>query len=775
MHGANTLPHDELAVLSSRLPFVRLPVSARPNGVLARRRSRARVRDVPVIRLIVAYALAAGAWILLSDQVVAALFPGGQAQATVQSFKGLGFVAATSSLLFVLLSREGRAIRRAQLALLARDKALTAATSRLDSIVANAALAIHVVGPSGVVEMWNPAAERLFGWPAADVVGNPNPTIADGDSEAHEAAPAVMFDGSSSGPREVDRLRRDGSVVPVRQWVAALRRESGEIGAVITILQDLTTERQLSIERDRLHAALDAAEALVITDPEGRLLFANRRFADSAGAERLAVGGVDPGTFAGVLSPEEQATMARALADGRTWVSVVERTGGDGATVIEERTVVPVADPAGELIAYVGLARDVTRERSLEARVASQTDLAGALDRMTPGATPEATAEAICREIVSLPGFGAAAILAFGAGDVVTPIAVVGPPQRALVAGRTIPRLRGRYLRQHARSEPWSEAWQPGLAENGYGAKLASAGLRAVAYAPLRGDDGPVGLLAVGSSARDGLERLTGRLPEIGQIATLASALLAPSLQGRIAADDLSARIRKIIEAKAFRPVFQPIVALESGDLIGYEALTRFDDGLPPDLRFSEAEAAGLGKELELACLAAAIDAARDLDPLLWLSLNVSPDLLVADDLLGGLLAAARQRVEIEITEHVAIDDYAVVRDAVIRLGPTVHLAVDDAGAGHASLRHILELRPASVKLDLGLTRSVDVDQARQAMIAGMSHFATSAGCRLVAEGIETEAERQTLLSLGVQYGQGYLFGRPAPINMLGGVAPLNA
>jgi PAS domain S-box-containing protein len=623
--------------------------------------------------------------------------------------------------------------------------------------------------------LWIPAASRLFGWPAADIVGNPNPTIVDTESEADEASSAAAFDGSSSGPREVDRLRRDGSVVPVRQWVAPLRRESGEITAVITILQDLTSERRADIERDRLHAALDAAEALVITDPEGQLLFANRRFAESAGAARLAVGRVDPGTFAGVLSPEEQATMARALADGRTWVSVVERTGGDGATLIEERTVVPVADPAGELIAYVGLARDVTRERSLEARVASQTDLAGALDRMTPGATPEATAEAICREIVSLPGFGAAAILAFGAGDVVTPIAVVGPPQRALVAGRTIPRLRGRYLRQHARSEPWSEAWQPGPAENGYGAKLASAGLRAVAYAPLRGDDGPVGLLAVGSSARDGLEQLTGRLPEIGQIATLATALLAPSLQGRIAADDLSARIRKIIEAKAFWPVFQPIVALESGDLIGYEALTRFDDGLPPDLRFSEAEAAGLGKELELACLAAAINAARDLDPLLWLSLNVSPDLLLADDLLGGVLAAARQRVEIEITEHVAIDDYAVVRDAVIRLGPSVHLAVDDAGAGHASLRHILELRPASVKLDLGLTRSVDVDQARQAMIAGMSHFATSAGCRLVAEGIETEAERQTLLSLGVQYGQGYLFGRPAPINMLGGVAPLNA
>jgi EAL domain-containing protein (putative c-di-GMP-specific phosphodiesterase class I) len=90
-------------------------------------------------------------------------------------------------------------------------------------------------------------------------------------------------------------------------------------------------------------------------------------------------------------------------------------------------------------------------------------------------------------------------------------------------------------------------------------------------------------------------------------------------------------------------------------------------------------------------------------------------------------------------------------------------MAVDDAGAGFSSFRHILELRPAFVKLDRSLVAGIDADPVRQALIAGMCHFATSAGCRLVAEGIETEAELATLIELEVPLGQGYLLGYPAP------------
>ena len=98
-------------------------------------------------------------------------------------------------------------------------------------------------------------------------------------------------------------------------------------------------------------------------------------------------------------------------------------------------------------------------------------------------------------------------------------------------------------------------------------------------------------------------------------------------------------------------------------------------------------------------------------------------------------------------------------------LAARVRLAVDDAGAGFASLRHILELDPAFVKLDISLIRGIDRDPAKQALVAGMRHFARTTKRRLIAEGVETEAEARTLAELDVRLVQGYRFGRPAPLS----------
>jgi len=119
--------------------------------------------------------------------------------------------------------------------------------------------------------------------------------------------------------------------------------------------------------------------------------------------------------------------------------------------------------------------------------------------------------------------------------------------------------------------------------------------------------------------------------------------------------------------------------------------------------------------------------------------------------------------VVLEITEHVDVQDYEILRASLASLGSDVRFAVDDAGAGFASLRHILELAPSHVKLDRGLVARIDTDPARQALVAGLVHFATEIAVMLIAEGVETEDERQTLLRLGVHVGQGYLLGRPAP------------
>ena len=114
-----------------------------------------------------------------------------------------------------------------------------------------------------------------------------------------------------------------------------------------------------------------------------------------------------------------------------------------------------------------------------------------------------------------------------------------------------------------------------------------------------------------------------------------------------------------------------------------------------------------------------------------------------------------------------AVDDYPGLRAAVEALGDRVWLAVDDAGAGFSGLRHVVELRPHVVKLDLAIVRGIDDDPARQSLVAGMVHYATLTASHLVAEGVETAGEAEALAALGVELAQGYLFARPAPIEQV--------
>ncbi len=118
----------------------------------------------------------------------------------------------------------------------------------------------------------------------------------------------------------------------------------------------------------------------------------------------------------------------------------------------------------------------------------------------------------------------------------------------------------------------------------------------------------------------------------------------------------------------------------------------------------------------------------------------------------------------LELSEQEAVDDYDAIRSAVDAVGDRVRLSIDDAGSGFASLRHILRLDPDFIKLDRSWIHGVDADPARRAMIAGLRHFADQTGATLIAEGIEREEERQTLIELGVDLGQGYLLGRPAAL-----------
>lgn len=228
-----------------------------------------------------------------------------------------------------------------------------------------------------------------------------------------------------------------------------------------------------------------------------------------------------------------------------------------------------------------------------------------------------------------------------------------------------------------------------------------------------------------------------------------------------------TARIEAVLVADAMRPVYQPLVELATRRVVGFEALTRFElePKRTPDVWFHEAAEVGLGPPLELKAVRTAIAGADRLPSDRYLSLNVSPETIMSNDLAGALGALPAARTVLEVTEHAAVVDYDAI---VAALGPYRsaggRLAVDDAGAGFASLRHILLLNPDIIKLDVTLTRDIDANPAKRALAAGLISFAAETGITILAEGIETDTELETLRALGVAYGQGWHIGRPGPL-----------
>jgi EAL domain-containing protein (putative c-di-GMP-specific phosphodiesterase class I) len=324
--------------------------------------------------------------------------------------------------------------------------------------------------------------------------------------------------------------------------------------------------------------------------------------------------------------------------------------------------------------------------------------------------------------------------------------------------GRPLPRDVARYLETRAERGPWIEHEESGRATRPPGRR------ELVACAPMQGDGETLGILALTASAHSNVgEDASATLSAAIDFATITAGLLAPSLLHHGERHQRRAHLEDVLRRRAFSPVFQPIVELRGARIIGFEALTRFHDGTSPENRFAEASALDRGIELEAATLLAALDAAPSLPRTAWLSVNVSPPLVLAPGILEEAVDAARRPLVLELTEHDRIDDYRLLRRALDRLGDNVRLSVDDAGSGFASLRHVLALQPTFVKLDHTWVSGIHNDPARQALVAGLGHFARSSGCILIAEGVETEPELEVLCELAVDLGQGFLFGHPAP------------
>jgi EAL domain-containing protein (putative c-di-GMP-specific phosphodiesterase class I) len=227
------------------------------------------------------------------------------------------------------------------------------------------------------------------------------------------------------------------------------------------------------------------------------------------------------------------------------------------------------------------------------------------------------------------------------------------------------------------------------------------------------------------------------------------------------------ARIRDVLDHRRFYIVFQPMHDLVGRRIAGYEALSRFvaEPNRGPDKWFEEAATVGLRVELELAAIESALEALPRIPGSAYLSLNASPVTILSGRLADLLGPHPLDRLMLEVTEHEVVDDYDSLFEALVEMRRQgLRLAIDDAGAGYASFRHILRLAPDVIKLDRSLTHGMDRRPDNRALAAALVGFTNQTGSRLLAEGVETQAELDALRDVGVGKAQGYLLGRPGPL-----------
>lgn len=511
-------------------------------------------------------------------------------------------------------------------------------------------------------------------------------------------------------------------------------------------------------------AALDhVTDAVIILDARPCVVHANAAAALLTGLGVQTLRDMDPLEILGTEDPLSVRQAAwRALTQGHPASGRMSIPHADGARAELEVTISPVRDRQGIVSHYIALLTDATSRRRMDA---DRIDLLSLMARVRPASTVEETSAALCREVAQMDGIDGAMILLLPPEGDLVHVTSVGPPIPGFEYGTPIPLEQLEQLVATTSTGAWYLDLMHPAARAIVGSDLVDLmlrqGITATAYAAMRAEGLVTGVLSVASTAPDGAERFAARLSTLEQLGGLAGTVLGNQAVQFGHLESLRRGLRDVIENTRFHAVFQPIVRLADAAVMGYEALTRFDDGKAPDVHFREARSVGLAIDLEDACVKLALGSAARLPPGIPLSVNFSPEAIVSGS-IGRALSLADRPIIVEITEHAVIGSYQAVRSAIVQHG--VEASVDDAGAGFASLRHILELRPHYVKLDIGLVRDIDADPARAAMVAGMCHFARATGTRLVAEGIESQAEAEALAELGVELGQGYFFGRPAPV-----------
>ncbi len=380
------------------------------------------------------------------------------------------------------------------------------------------------------------------------------------------------------------------------------------------------------------------------------------------------------------------------------------------------------------------------------------------------GGSVKLVAAAACREIGRLHGTVDLTLHAFMGEGVTECLAEHRRGGETTPGGRPLTDEAARRAYQRAAGGPWVETTQAGLVHVG-GTAPVVPGPRTAAWVPLSDPHQVLGVIMIsaeGAVGGDVTRRLTEAMITAAELAPTITSLLGPGIETLSASEGRRARLQQVMNGTFF-PVFQPIRDLGDHRVEGYEALTRFEDGTPPESRLAEAASLGGLVALEAALCRAALGAVAHLPEASWVAVNASPSLLLDTATLRDVVRDHHgPPVVLEVTEHDRIKDYSAIRRAVDELGVEIRISVDDVGDGWSCLQHILDLQPSFIKIDTSWVHGLEGDPTRQALVRGLSQLSKRNGCELIAEGIETESQLQKLIELEVGLGQGFHLGRPS-------------
>jgi diguanylate cyclase (GGDEF)-like protein/PAS domain S-box-containing protein len=652
------------------------------------------------------------------------------------------------------------------------------------TLLAAVGQAVVVTDPQGEIVFWNPAAEALYGWNATEAMGREKDdllTLSESSVPARKMQETQLAE-SRTGDFVVQR--RDGSQFAALVTDTPIWQDDGTLVAVISVSVDITERKRHELDAQALSAIVEStADAVFTKSLDGRILTWNRGAEQLFGFAASDVLGQHVSMLAPANGDDEVRTILRAIAAGETVRDLdTIRRRRDGSKVEVSLTVSPIFDADAEIVAASVIARDISNRRALEEQLSRQAmhdaltglpnrvllrdrliqSLAGSAQRRTSLAVLLLDLE--FRDVNDANGHHV--------GDSVL-VEVARRLRQTLKPADTLARADGDefvVLCEDTDSTTATElatriqlALSPPMDLEGH-RLFTSASIGIVIPSPDETD--PTSVMRHAD-----LAMYAAKADKQGGWRLFEPAMAELSAERR----ELRDQLRDALTGDALELHYQPIVGIETGRLMGLEALLRWQHphrGLvPPAVFVPLAEEFGLVAELDewvlqRACRdAVALRAQGLLAPDTRMSVNISAvDVCQTNlhDRVVQIAASARlplDALELEVTETGLLADATTAGEVLAGLHALgVGIALDDFGTGYSSLVNIRQLPVTSIKIDREFIKHI-VDRSDDLAITGsIVDLGRAVGVRTIAEGVETSDQLALLHRLGCTAGQGYLW-----------------